>query len=155
MNIIYIYSMYIYIYTDIHIMFTLLIYTCKYLVSRNILQILEHIYNHIYNVDKQTDTWYVDGWIDIFSQAVISSFSIFVQNFQGVKVQILREIPSKSWFLQCAESMTNLAVGSARSFRFNHRMNLIAITYPLVIQIARNMAHIDRKIRDTSPIFTY
>jgi hypothetical protein len=97
----------------------------------------------------------VDGWIDIFSQAVISSFSIFVQNFQGVKVQILREIPSKSWFLQCAESMTNLAVGSARSFRFNHRMNLIAITYPLVIQIARNMAHIDRKIRDTSPIFTY
>ena len=97
----------------------------------------------------------MDGWIDIFSQAVISSFSIFVQNFQGVKVLILREIPSKSWVLQCAESMTNLAVGSARSYRFNHRMNLIAITYPLVIQIARNMAHIDRRIRDTSPIFTY
>ena len=138
-------------------MFILLIYTCNYLVSRNILQILEHIYIIIYImlINRQIrDTW-MDGWIDIFSQAVISSFSIFVQNFQGVKVQILREIPSKSWFLQCAESMTNLAVGSARSYRFNHRMNLIAITYPLVIQIARNMAHIDRRIRDTSPIFTY
>ena len=30
---------------------------------------------------------------------------------EGVKVQIWTEIPSKSWSLRCAESMTNLAVG--------------------------------------------
>ena len=57
------------------------------------------VYIYKCNAHEQTDMQYVDGWIDIFPWAVVSWLCIFLQDFGGVKVQMLREIPLKPWIL--------------------------------------------------------